>query len=226
MNVDGLAPFRAESLDGAPPALVAALQALAEPVTLSRGQILFEQGDPGDAIFALNEGLLEVSVFSAEGRKLTLSTLGPGDVFGEIALLDQGPRTASVTARTDSRLSRVRRQALLDQIAARPELAADLLAFVGRRLRRIAEDMQDAVLLQAAPRLARRLLALAGRFAGPDGTLAFSQAELAEHIGATREAVSKILSSWRQRGWVDLARGRIIVKDPAALEGEAAREIL
>jgi len=104
------------TLPGASDRLSASLARISEPVALDGGETLFHQGDPGEAIYAVESGMLEVSVLSAEGRKLTLNTLGPGDVFGEIALFDGGPRTATVHARASTRLARVRRTRLLDEL--------------------------------------------------------------------------------------------------------------
>ena len=85
-------------LSGASENLKHVLGRQAKPITLAAAEVLFEQGDPGDALFAITEGALEISVISLNGRKLSLDLMGPGAIFGEIALFDPGPRTATVTA--------------------------------------------------------------------------------------------------------------------------------
>ncbi len=209
------------TLAGASGRLSESLARISEPVTLAGGETLFHQGDPGEALYAVASGMLEVSVLSPEGRKLTLNTLGPGDVFGEIALFDGGPRSATVHARAASRLARVRRARLIDELSRDADLAADLLALAGRRLRWISTSLEEATFLHLSPRLARRVLHLAERFGAGDGTLAFSQVELAEQLGATREAVARVIGVWRHRGWIEPARGRLRVTDAEALAREA-----
>ena len=79
------------------------LSALATEISLEQGQVLFEQGDEGDALYAISEGTLEVSFLAMSGRKLSLTLMKPGEVFGEIALFDSGPRTATIAAAEPSR---------------------------------------------------------------------------------------------------------------------------
>lgn len=191
------------------------LEHRASPVALSAADVLFEQGDVGDALYAIVDGTLEFSILSASGRKLSLDMMGPGAVFGEIALFDPGPRTATVTALTDARLLRVRNADVLDQITRDPAMASDLIRLAGERMRWMGKQMNEQVFLPLPARLARKLLHLAQVSNGP---LALSQSELAEYVGATREAVSKTLSSWKRDGILDLNRKALEIRDQSALE--------
>jgi CRP-like cAMP-binding protein len=213
--------FHSDRMAGGSARLTRALTEIAEPCLLSAGEMLFDQGDPGDAVYAVVSGLLEVSAMSPEGRKLTLNTLGPGDIFGEIALFDGGPRTARVQARSEARLSRVRRDRLLEALARDPALTADLLSMAGRHMRGMSEAFEGVTFLPLGARLARVLLRLAERFGEADGTVAFSQAELADQLGATREAVARVIGGWRRSGWIEPSRGRLRLKDRDALAREA-----
>ena len=210
------------ALPGASDRLATALTRLARPVTLARGDTLFRQGDPGAALYTLEKGLLEVSVVSPEGQKLTLNALLPGDTFGEIALFDAGPRTATVTALEDSRLSQVERRVLTEALRREPDLAIDALDLAGRRLRWYGEAVRELAFLPVAARLARRLLYLQGRFGQEQRDIRLTQTELSEHVGATREAVSKVLAGWRRAGLIELGRGRLRVTQPEALALVAA----
>jgi CRP/FNR family transcriptional regulator, cyclic AMP receptor protein len=191
------------------------LESQASEVRLSNGEVLFEQGDTGDAFYAIVEGALEFSILSASGRKLSLDLMRPGAVFGEIVLFDPGPRTATATAAEPSRLRRLRNRDILAQIRQQPELAGDLLRLAGQRMRWMNLQLNEQVFLPMPVRLARKLLYLAPD--GGNGRLALSQAELAEYVGATREAVSKTLSNWKRSGLIEISRGGVQILDRSAL---------
>lgn len=181
---------------------------------LKAGETLFEQDEHDDRLYVLDEGLLEVSVYSAGGRKHALNLLRPESVFGEIAMFDPGPRTARIEAVENCKLRYIRQAALIAEIAREPHLAAELLSLAGKRMRWMSQQMEEQVFLPPAPRLAAKVLYLAGE----DGKIAMSQAQMADYVGVTREVVSKILSEWRRESFVKLSRGRIEVTNPAALE--------
>ncbi len=200
----------------ASPALRAVLSEGAEPIRLKAGETLFSEGDTGDALFAVISGRLDLSVLAVDGRRFGLDLLHPGDVFGEVALFDPGPRTATVTAREASQLLRLRHKALKELLAASPEMAADMLHLMGGRIRAMSGQLSDQVFLPLAPRLARRLLHLSDA----DQRLMMSRADLAEHAGATREAVTKVLTGWRRAGMISMGRGWIQILDGDRLARE------
>ncbi|EBA15541.1 transcriptional regulator, Crp/Fnr family protein [Roseobacter sp. SK209-2-6] len=202
-------------LSGASGSLRQMLESQASDIRLTNGEVLFEQGDTGDAFYAVIDGSLEVSILSAAGRKLSLDLMRPGAVFGEIALFDPGPRTATVTAAEPSRLLRLRNRDILTQIQRQPELAGDLLRLAGQRMRWMNMQLNEQVFLPMPVRLARKLLYLAPD--GGDGRLGLSQSELAEYVGATREAVSKTLSNWKRSGLIEINRGGLQILDRGAL---------
>ncbi|MEX0286371.1 MAG: Crp/Fnr family transcriptional regulator [Paracoccaceae bacterium] len=194
------------------------LTSLSSEISLAPGEILFEQGDDGDALYAIIYGALEFSVLSEDGRKLSLDVMRDGALFGEIALFDPGPRTATVTALEPSLLARVRNQDVLKGVRDTPELAVDLIRLAGLRMRWMNMQLSEQVFLPVPTRLARKILHLTG----PEGTgLSLSQAELAEFVGATREAVSKTISGWRKTGVVQATRGGLQVLNRGALEALA-----
>jgi len=208
---------KSELLSAAPNRLITLLEQLARPVKLARGETLFEQGDEGDALFVLEKGLLEVSILSAAGRKLTLNMLHSGDVFGEIALFDPGPRTATVSANQPSRLIRIGRKDLFLALERAPLQALDMIELAGKRLRWVSTQLEEHVFLPMGARLAVRLLHLAETGADPSGRIAMSQSAVADHVGVSREAVSKTLSEWKRLGWIELSRGGVRILDTDAL---------
>ncbi|WP_425092540.1 Crp/Fnr family transcriptional regulator [Tropicimonas sp. S265A] len=200
----------------ASPRLRNMLETLATPVRLAAGEVLFTEGDAGDALFAVSTGAIEVSVLSPDGRKLLLDVMREGELLGEIALFDPGERTATVTALEPTTLRRVAHSDLLAALQATPDLAADLLRLAGRRMRAMTLQIEDQVFLPLASRLARKLLYLTT--SQPEARLEMSQAQLGEFVGATREAVSKILGEWRRAGVVELSRAGVLITDRAALK--------
>lgn len=199
----------------ASPALRDALSQRAERVSLASGATLFCEGDVGDALFAVVSGQLDLSVLAEDGRRFGLDLLEPGAVFGEVALFDPGPRTATVTARKTSQLLRLRHEALKSLLRDSPDLAGDMMHLMGQRMRAMSGQLADQVFLSLAPRLARRVLHLSG----DAPRLTMSRADLAEHAGATREAVTKVLTGWQRENVISLGRGWIEVQDrPQLLE--------
>ncbi|MDK3016117.1 Crp/Fnr family transcriptional regulator [Pseudodonghicola flavimaris] len=193
------------------------LAAQAVDLALQPGEVLFEQGEPGDSLYAIIEGQLEFSILAADGRKLSLDMMGPGAVFGEITLFDPGPRTATVTALMQCRLLRVRHDDVLDNIRRNPDLAEDLIHLAGQRMRWMGRLLNEQVFLPLPTRLARKLLHLTEVSGGDGAALALSQAELAEFVGATREAVSKTLSAWKKSGVITAGRGGLVIEDRITL---------
>lgn len=195
--------------------LKAAIASLATEVSLSAGEVLFEQGDDGDALFAILSGSLEISVLSEDGRKLSLDVLKKGDMIGEIAFFDPGVRTATATALEATTLSRIRNRDMAEAILKTPELGIDMINLAGQRMRWMNSQLSDQVFLPLSARLARKLIHLTS-----DGntTLYMSKSDLAEFMGTTREAVSKTLTDWKRDGVVEAPRGVIKITDRAALE--------
>ena len=191
-------------------------------LSLKAGETLFEQDDYDDRLYVLDQGLLEVSVYSSSGRKLSLNQMGAESVFGEIAIFDPGPRTARVEAIEDSKLRAIRQSVLVAAIVDAPHLATEMLSLAGKRMRWMSRQMEDQVFLTPSSRLAAKVLYLGGA----DGKIEMSQAKLADYVGVTRELVSKILAEWRREGFVALSRGRIDVLDGKALQDIRNSELI
>lgn len=209
-------------LANASQALQQAIEALAAEVSLVPGDVLFEQGDDGDALFAILSGSLEISVVSEDGRKLSLDVLKAGDMIGEIAFFDPGVRTATATALEDTVLLRMRNRDMANAILNTPELGIDMINLAGQRMRWMNSQLSDQVFLPLSARLARKLIHLT-----QDGTktLHMSKSDLAEFMGTTREAVSKTLGDWKRDGVVDAPRGVIRITDHKALEALARPDL-
>ena len=198
--------------------LLRLLNSVAKEVHLKEGEVLFEQGDTGDALYAIVSGTLEVSILSSEGRKLSLDVMRPGALFGEIALFDPGTRTATVTALEPARVRGVKNADVLAAIRKAPGLGIDMIQLAGERMRWMSSQLNEQVFLSMPARLARKILYLTIDGSEHLALLTLSQAELAEFVGATREAVSKTLSQWKRAGVIDVSRGGVRVIDRNALQ--------
>ncbi len=199
---------------------------LAVQRSFQSGEVVFSQGDPGDALYAVVTGKIRISAGAADGREISLNIMEPGDTFGEIALLDGGTRTASATATVASELVSIRREHFVRLLEREPRVALELLRLCGERLRWTSGLVEDAALLHAPARLAKRLLSLGtlhGQRTGAGVTLRISQEDLATFLGVSRQIVNQYLQGWKTRGWVALGRGVVTVRDESALR-DAAQE--
>ena len=205
---------------GLPPATLERIAALAGQRGYRRGEIVFSAGDAGDALFGVVSGRIRISAGSADGREIFLNIMEPGDSFGEIALLDGGTRTATATATEPSELVSIRREPFFELLEREPQTALELLRLCGERLRWTSGLLEDAALLDAPARLAKRLLSLGEQLGeeGANGRLVrISQEDLASFLGVSRQSVNEQLQDWKSKGWVALGRGTVTVRDAAAL---------
>jgi len=189
------------------------------PVDLARGAVLAQVGDPGDAMFVILDGEIEVRTVSPEGREVRLVALGPGAVAGEMAVLDGAGRSADMIASRKSRLWRITRQALLDLLREEPDLALALMRELSARLRRTNADLENRATQDLGGRLARLLAAEQGG----RGLIALNQGELARRIGASREKVNRKLRQWAAAGWVEVTPAGVRILSAEALKGAQAR---
>jgi CRP-like cAMP-binding protein len=206
-----------------------ALQGLAEQTvrrSLDKGQHLFRQGDGGESLYVVIEGLVKVSVSSGDGGEMVLTTLSPPDVFGELSLVDEGPRSASAVAVEPSTLLALDRRALLDVIRRYPQPVDDLLRSLGALIRRLTDQAADLVFLDLNGRVAKLLVTLAEREgAAHDGAISFdlhlTQGDLADMVGGSRQSVNQILHGFERRGFLEMHGREIAVRDLDALRRRA-----
>jgi len=187
-------------------------------VNLGRSDTLFDEGDQGDRLYVIVEGKIKLGRTSADGRENLLAILGPGEMFGELSLFDPGPRTATATSVGDSVLIGLGNDALQPWLLQHPEVAAQLLGALARRLRRTNDSLADLVFSDVPGRVAKALLDLAARFGRrtDDGVLVaheLTQEELAQLVGASRETVNKALAEFVQRGWLRLEARAVVILD-------------
>jgi CRP-like cAMP-binding protein len=178
------------------------ISSLCHTQQLGVGEVLFQKGDAGDALYGVRRGQIRIETGASDGSRLTLNFMGPGELFGEVAVLDGQTRTADAMAGEPSELFVVRR--------------SDFLAFLER------EPRVAIKIIQLLPiRLARRLCALADDFGSE---VHISQEQLGIFVGAARESVNRQLQLWRKDGILDLQRGRILLQNMNKLTAVARND--
>jgi CRP-like cAMP-binding protein len=192
-----------------------------------RGEVIFHQGDPGDALHLVSTGAVKIVLPSAEGEEAIIATLRPGDFFGELALLDGAPRSATAVALEPSETWTLPRELFLELLDRDRSLRDSLLAGLARELRRLTGQVEELHFLDLAGRLAMRLTRLA-REAAPAANEVrldwpYTQTDLAAMIGGTRQSVNKLLSGLVERGLVVIERDTLTIPDVDALAHEADR---
>lgn len=197
----------------AEPALVLRLAESAFPRRLSRGQVLFVEGEPCEHLYVVVSGRLSISVTSPRGDELVLSVLGPGDAVGELGVVDGGARSAGATAVDEVQLLAVPAAAVRQLMATSPAVALAAAEELAAMLRRITGSAADLVFLDLPRRLAKLL-------AGADGTdvEGLAQAQVAARLGVGRQALNRALSRFADRGWVEVRRSAVVVLDRTALQ--------
>jgi CRP/FNR family transcriptional regulator, cyclic AMP receptor protein len=205
------------------PRQLAELARVARRYRYDRDETIFFQGDPGDTFYVILSGQVKVGVTSPEGQEAILVVLDAGEGFGEFALLDDQPRSATIEATLPTEVLALRKDDFRRLLRQMPDIAIGLLRVLTKRLRDTDQLVQDAAFLDVGDRLAKKLLALMeahGRRlpgGGVELTLQLTQQELASMIGATRESVNKQLGAFRDKGLVAVDRQRITILRPEQL---------
>lgn len=184
---------------------------------------IFLMGSPGDSMLAVLNGSIRISVPASNGKEVVLAILGPGEICGEIALLDGKERTADVKAATDCGVVVLERRDVLAFFAQYPDAWARLIEVLCERLRVADQQMAEFALSPVSVRLARALLRLAicdehATNGTGHGRVHLTQRELGNVIGATRESVNKYLRSWQRKGYIRLGGRLIIITNRTAVE--------
>ena len=186
-----------------------------------KGSVILFEDDPGDSLFIVREGRVKVVLIGEDGREVILGVLGVGEHFGELALIDDQPRSAHVIAMEDAALVVLRREDFRRHVEANPKIAWALLTAISRRLRRADDKIGGLVLLDVPGRIARLILDLAEESGSEKVEKQLTHQTIAQMIGASRETVSRAMREFQDDGWIAVERRQIRVTDRAALEKRA-----
>lgn len=202
----------------------AAIVSRARTTTFKPGEMVFAMGSPGDNMMAVLSGTVRISVLAPDGRELMLAILQPGEVFGELSVLDGKDRSADAVADGPCTLAILSRRDVLSFLEHNPAVWPKLVTVLCERLRGADQLLADVALLQLPVRLAKAILRIIrdeskSKSGAKTSRIRFSQRELANMVGGTRESVNKCLAAWQRQGVVKITEGKIIILNKTALEG-------
>jgi CRP-like cAMP-binding protein len=191
-----------------------------------KGQIVFHQGDAGDCMYVVARGSVEISVHDPDGGVAVLARIAPPTAFGELAVIDGGPRVAMAIAREPTELVRIPRATVLALFATEPTVSAALMTSLVGLVRRVDEQVSDLSLRRLPQRVRRHLLSEAVRQTGSTDTgsdgllvvdLRLNQTDLARQVGGSRQQVNRILAALDGIGAIERRGQRLVAIRPALL---------
>lgn len=217
---------RAGIFQGVDPTAVENLIRDLETVRFARGEVIFEEHEPGDRLYIIISGKVKLARQAPDGRENLLTVFGPSDMFGELSIFDPGPRTSSAICVTEVHAATMNSDQLREWIATFPEISEQLLRVLSRRLRRTNTALADLIFTDVPGRVAKTILQLANRFGTPEGAALrvshdLTQEEIAQLVGASRETVNKALALFSHRGWLRLEGKSILIMDTEHLARRA-----
>ena len=183
----------------------------------ARSEVVFHNDDPAGHVFLITSGTVKVSVPDEQGHEVVVALQRGGDVFGELALFDDGPRSATVTAITETHTLALARQEFIGALERNPDAMRRMLGLLVKTVRRSTGHIEDLVFLDLPGRVAKCLLDLA-EAAGSD-QVDLTQEDLAGFVGATRVSVNRVLADLEKRGAIKIGRRNLVLKDRAVLQG-------
>ena len=189
---------------------------------VKRGQRIYLEGDPSDQLFLLKVGVVKISTSVSDQQETILAFLYPGDIFGELAMIEDSPRDHLATAHEDVVLCALSRDLLLRMAQETPALGYQITKVMGLRLKRFRTRIEELLYKSAHARIAHTLLDLASDYGIPDNEgilvpLRLNQADLGNLVGLARETVNTVLQDFKQRGLVEAGRRNIRIIDPTRL---------
>jgi CRP/FNR family cyclic AMP-dependent transcriptional regulator len=211
---------------GLDPAALAAVAAEGHERSYRRGAPIFHEGEPGDALFVIVDGTVKVFLTSESGDELVFATVRSPETLGDVSLFDGGVRSASAEALEPARLLAFARSTLIELARRDQRISESLLRIAGAMLRRLTLQTADLVFLDLEGRVAKLLVDAAearGRDAGGSLVLdlGLTQSEIASMVGGSRQSVNQILHALSVRGFLELDRQTVTIKDPLALRRRA-----
>ena len=176
-----------------------------------RGQPIFTEGDPGDSLFLIASGRVKLFIDNSDGEQLTILFCASGTCFGEMAVLDGQPRSASAEALESTEAWVVPRNAFLDLMRRTPEVAIAVIVFLCSKLRTDLARFEELTFLDTYDRVGRQLVRMATKNTSGDYTVQITQEEFARLVGSSREQVNRSLAGLSSLGHVSIGRGRLTI---------------
>lgn len=215
--------MRSRLLEGLAPDDVSRIVAVARRRTFAKGEVVFHEGDPGDTMHLLQKGHVAVRVTTPLGDTATLRVLGPGDFFGELAVVSPAPRNATVVAIEGAETFALHRGHLDDLRAKHPSIDRFLLDAAVSEVRRLSAQLLDALYVPVPKRVLRRVLEVGELYRDGPGevTLPLTQDDIAGLAGTSRPTANRVLREAQDQRLIDMRRGRVVLVDPDGLARRA-----
>ncbi len=187
-----------------------------------RGTRIYLPGDPSDQIFLLKSGIVKISMTTPDHRDVILALLHPGDIFGELAVVEDAPRDHIAEAYSDCVICAMSRDAIVRAIHETPEIGFEITKLIALRLKTFRSRVEELLCKSAHARVAHALLELAERHgvSDQDGvliSLRLRQGDLGQLVGLSRETVNAILQEWREQNLVEMDRRTVRLRNPQRL---------
>jgi CRP/FNR family cyclic AMP-dependent transcriptional regulator len=189
------------------------------PRHFGRNEVIFHRDDPAQHVYLIASGTVKITVEEEDGQEVVIALMRGGDVFGDLALFDEGPRSATITAMTETMTFTLANKDFMDVLQHNTAAMRQLLALLARRIRRSTGPIEDLVFLDLPGRVAKCLVDQ-NELAGGSGRVELTQEEIASFVGATRVAVNRVLVDLERRGALKLGRGHVNISDPELLRKE------
>ena len=188
--------------------------------TFRRGEAIFRKDDPGTHLYMVLDGGVKIALPGEFGQEALVAIMRPGEFFGELALFDRSPRSASATALEETRAALLAGDDFLAFLESHPASVRVVLEALARTIRRLSDRVEDLIFLDVPSRVAKYLLDLARGDGGETMELTLTQDELAAFIGASRVSVNRVLGDLERREIIGIRRRRIAIRDPEKLAKE------
>lgn len=189
----------------------------ARPRLLAAGAAIFAKGAPSTSFFAVESGSVRIRSGARSGGEIVYSVIQPGETFGEISMFDERPRSADAVAAEETRIWEIERAAVAASIFVHSSLSRHMCLLLCERLRRCSQQVEDALFLNTASRLAKAILRMAQSNGGIELRVNVTQKQLGDMIGLSRESTNKQLQIWVRNNWISTEKGGLVVRDPGAL---------
>lgn len=196
------------------------------PRQYEQGEVIFREGDPGEVLYMVQSGQVRIFINSLDGSETSVILFGrAGDIFGELAVIDGLPRSATAVALDKTTLYTIQRQVFSQHMRHMPQLSFNFMHELTKKVRYNTLQMDSLTSLPVPQRLARKLMEMAQNYGrvqtnGVAIDMTLTQSDLASLIGATRESTNKALRDFRQKEWILLEQGQITILDPEALRAQ------
>jgi CRP-like cAMP-binding protein len=208
---------------GLPEAELRRLLAVARRRRFERGQVVFHRGDPADSLHLVLKGRFTARVVTQRTDSVMVAIHGPGEAFGELALVDPVPRSTTVTAAETGETLAIGREDFDRARREYPEVNEVLVRLLAARVRSASDRLLEAIFVPAETRVLRRLLELVGHYGGGEGEtpISLTQEDIAALAATSRATANRVLRAEQERGTIQLGRGRTVVLDPADIARRA-----